>query len=143
MFVVSLIAYYPGRDYIYLFRFRVLLLRRSSDLFDSVNMKENSLFCHAECCAGWHRLLYCRWIVRDNRLEVFFAVLLLIGVAILAAAFRFRESLPEERRQTGSVLVTFANFRSVLGNKHFVCYMLYSRLMGVLFAYFIPVYFQI
>ena len=66
-----------------------------------------------------------------------FAVLLLIGVAILAAAFRFRESLPEERRQTGSVLATFANFRSVLGNKHFVCYMLIqSFAMGVLFAYF-------
>lgn len=65
-----------------------------------------------------------------------FAVLLLIGVAILAAAFRFRESLPEERRQTGSVLATFANFRSVLGNKHFVCYMLIqSFAMGVLFAY--------
>ena len=65
-----------------------------------------------------------------------FAVLLLIGVAILAAAFRFRESLPEERRQTGSVLATFANFRSVLGNKHFVCYMLiHSFAMGVLFAY--------
>lgn len=65
-----------------------------------------------------------------------FAVLLLIGVVILAAAFRFRESLPEERRQTGSVLATFANFRSVLGNKHFVCYMLIqSFAMGVLFAY--------
>ena len=65
-----------------------------------------------------------------------FAVLLLIGVAILAVAFRFRESLPEERRQTGSVLATFANFRSVLGNKHFVCYMLIqSFAMGVLFAY--------
>ena len=65
-----------------------------------------------------------------------FAVLLLIGVAILAAAFRFRESLPEERRKTGSVLATFANFRSVLGNKHFVCYMLIqSFAMGVLFAY--------
>lgn len=65
-----------------------------------------------------------------------FAVLLLIGVAILAAAFRFRESLPEERRQTGSVLATFANFRSVLGNKHFVCYMLIqSFAMGGLFAY--------
>ena len=65
-----------------------------------------------------------------------FAVLLLIGVAILAASFRFRESLPEERRQTGSVLATFANFRSVLGNKHFVCYMLIqSFAMGVLFAY--------
>ena len=65
-----------------------------------------------------------------------FAVLLLIGVAILAAAFRFRESLPEERRQTGSVLATFANFRSVLGNKHFVCYMLIqSFAIGVLFAY--------
>ena len=65
-----------------------------------------------------------------------FAVLLLIGVAILAAAFRVRESLPEERRQTGSVLATFANFRSVLGNKHFVCYMLIqSFAMGVLFAY--------
>lgn len=65
-----------------------------------------------------------------------FAVLLLIGVAILAAAFRFRESLPEERRQTGSVLATFVNFRSVLGNKHFVCYMLIqSFAMGVLFAY--------
>lgn len=65
-----------------------------------------------------------------------FAVLLLIGVAILAAAFRFRESLPEERRQTRSVLATFANFRSVLGNKHFVCYMLIqSFAMGVLFAY--------
>lgn len=65
-----------------------------------------------------------------------FAVLLLIGVAILAAAFRFRESLPEERRQTGSILATFANFRSVLGNKHFVCYMLIqSFAMGVLFAY--------
>ena len=65
-----------------------------------------------------------------------FAVLLLIGVAILAAAFRFRESLPEERRQTGSVLATFANFRSVLGNKHFVCYMLIQSFsMGVLFAY--------
>ena len=65
-----------------------------------------------------------------------FAVLLLIGVAILAAAFRFRESLPEERRQTGSVLATFANSRSVLGNKHFVCYMLIqSFAMGVLFAY--------
>lgn len=65
-----------------------------------------------------------------------FAVLLLIGVAILAAAFRFRESLPEECRQTGSVLATFANFRSVLGNKHFVCYMLIqSFAMGVLFAY--------
>ena len=65
-----------------------------------------------------------------------FAVLLLIGVAILAAAFRFRESLPEERRQTGSVLATFANFRSVLGNKHFVCYMLIqSFAKGVFFAY--------
>lgn len=65
-----------------------------------------------------------------------FAVLLLIGVAILAAAFRFRESLPEERRQTGSVLATFANFRSVLSNKQFVCYMLIqSFAMGVLFAY--------
>ena len=65
-----------------------------------------------------------------------FAVLLLIGVAILAAAFRFCESLPEERRQTGSILAAFANFRSVLGNKHFVCYMLIqSFAMGVLFAY--------
>lgn len=65
-----------------------------------------------------------------------FAVLLLIGVAILAAAFRFRESLPEERRQTGSVLATFVNFRSVLSNKQFVCYMLIqSFAMGVLFAY--------
>lgn len=65
-----------------------------------------------------------------------FAVLLLIGVVILAAAFRFRESLPEERRETGSILAAFANFRSVLSNRHFVCYMLIqSFAMGVLFAY--------
>lgn len=65
-----------------------------------------------------------------------FAALLLIGIGILAASFRFSESHPAERRSKGSVWATFTSFGPILKNRRFVCYMLIqSFAMGVLFAY--------
>lgn len=65
-----------------------------------------------------------------------FFVLLLIGVGILLATFRFRESLSVEKRKAGSMFSAFTHFGKVLKNKRFTYYMLIqSFAMAVLFAY--------
>lgn len=65
-----------------------------------------------------------------------FFVLLLIGVGILLATFRFRESLSVEKRKTGNIFSAFTHFGKVLKNKRFTYYMLIqSFAMAVLFAY--------
>ncbi len=53
-----------------------------------------------------------------------FVILLLIGVVLLVGSFMFRESLPAERRNTGSVFSTFASFGTVARNRRFMCYVL-------------------
>ncbi len=64
-----------------------------------------------------------------------FALLLIIGIALLIANCFFIESLRPEKRQKGSVWASF-NYGHILRNRQFMCYALVqSFAMGALFSF--------
>lgn len=65
-----------------------------------------------------------------------FGILLGLGVLLLAGSYRFRESLPRERRSAKRWSDTFHSFRVVLQDRQYVFYVLQMAFaQGVLFAY--------
>lgn len=65
-----------------------------------------------------------------------FAILLGLGVALLAGCYRFRESLPQERRLASKWHDTFRSFKVVLHDRQYVFYVLQMAFaQGVLFSY--------
>lgn len=65
-----------------------------------------------------------------------FCILLGLGVLLLAGSYRFRESLPTERRSAAGWGDVFRGFRAVLGDRAYVAYVLqFAFAQGVLFAY--------
>lgn len=64
-----------------------------------------------------------------------FWTLLGLGILLLAACIRFRESLPYERRSVEKWKDTFSSFGIVLRDRRYVCYVLQMAFaQGVLFA---------
>ena len=53
-----------------------------------------------------------------------FAILLLLGLLLLVGSIMFRESLPSDRRNDGSVLHVFGSFGTVARNRKFMYYVL-------------------
>lgn len=65
-----------------------------------------------------------------------FAVLLGLGVILLAGCYRFRESLPKEQRLASKWNDTFRSFKVVLQDRQYVFYVLQMAFaQGVLFSY--------
>lgn len=65
-----------------------------------------------------------------------FAVLLGLGVMLLAGCYRFRESLPAEHRLASKWNDTFRSFKVVLSDRQYVFYVLQMAFaQGVLFSY--------
>lgn len=65
-----------------------------------------------------------------------FAVLLGLGVILLAGCYRFRESLPKENRLASKWIDTFRSFKVVLQDRQYVFYVLQMAFaQGVLFSY--------
>lgn len=65
-----------------------------------------------------------------------FGILLVLGIILLAGSYRFRESLPKENRLATRWADTFRNFKVVLCNRKYVCYVLQLAFaQGVLFGY--------
>lgn len=64
-----------------------------------------------------------------------FAILLVLGILLLAACTYFNESLPVEKRQTSTWGDTFGSFKVVLRNRRYVFYVLQLAFaQGILFA---------
>lgn len=65
-----------------------------------------------------------------------FCILLAIGALLLAGSYRFRESLPAERRNAVAWSDILHHFGSVLRNRQYAAYVLqFAFAQGVLFAY--------
>lgn len=65
-----------------------------------------------------------------------FAVLLGLGLILLAGCYRFRESLPKEQRLASKWNDTFRSFKVVLQDRQYVFYVLQMAFaQGVLFSY--------
>lgn len=65
-----------------------------------------------------------------------FAVLLGLGVILLAGCYRFKESLPKEQRLASKWNDTFRSFKVVLQDRQYVFYVLQMAFaQGVLFSY--------
>lgn len=65
-----------------------------------------------------------------------FCTLLALGALLLGGSYRFRESLPADRRLTADWKETFHSFLHVLHDRRYMCYVLQMGFaQGVLFAY--------
>lgn len=65
-----------------------------------------------------------------------FWVLTGFGILLLCFAPKFKESLTPEKRQTGSLLHSFANYKTLVKNKAFMTHIfLKGSALGVVFAY--------
>ncbi|MCD7968858.1 MAG: multidrug effflux MFS transporter [Alistipes sp.] len=65
-----------------------------------------------------------------------FWVLFLIGAILTVLCYRYRETLPPQRRSTGNIAQTFLLFVPVLKNRKFMLYvLLLSFTMAVMFAF--------
>lgn len=65
-----------------------------------------------------------------------FVVLSIIGVILLGFTFKFKESLPPDRRSQGSIWRPFRNFIILLKNKAFLVHILLKgAALGMVFAY--------
>lgn len=65
-----------------------------------------------------------------------FCILLGLGVLLLAGSYRFRESLPAERRSAAGLSDMLRGFLTVLGDRTYLAYVLqFAFAQGLLFAY--------
>ncbi len=65
-----------------------------------------------------------------------FVVLSIIGVILFAANFRFRESLPQQRRASGSVFHAYGAYKMLIFYKKFMLFIAVQTFsMGAMFAY--------
>lgn len=68
--------------------------------------------------------------------EGIFCVLLGLGILLLAACMRFRESLDKVRRLSGGVAATFRNFGIIIRHRRYLSYVLQMGFaQGILFGY--------
>lgn len=65
-----------------------------------------------------------------------FMVLFLLGVVLLLACFKLRESLSEDNKFRGKILSTFVGYKYLIKNNRFVVnVLLYAFAMSILFSY--------
>lgn len=74
------------------------------------------------------------WILSFSDWRMVFALLLAIGIVLLAASFRLPESHPAQNRQNLSVLQSFGQIRELVRNRTFMTYAVMQA--AAMFAFF-------
>lgn len=74
------------------------------------------------------------WVLTFSSWRMVFAILLGIGVVLLAASFRLPESYPPEKRQSLSILQSFGQVRELVKNRIFMIYAVMQA--AAMFAFF-------
>lgn len=74
------------------------------------------------------------WILSFSDWRMVFALLLAIGIVLLAASFRLPESHPAQNRQTLSVFQSFGQIRALVRNRTFMTYAVMQA--AAMFAFF-------
>lgn len=76
------------------------------------------------------------FLAKDLGWRGIFAILSIIGFLMCALGIHLRETLPENKRKKGTLLVLMKEYVPLLRNKHFMVHvMLKSSALGVLFSY--------